>query len=241
MDRLSAETKSAFMEVRNVLQCSEIFRKDDRIHDGILWIKYKTLGKHLKRIADYDRSAASFGRVYFWKNFLKCLVFFSDNYHLLGKHIYDIGCGAAPASIAIVQLVSHKEKRKIAVSLIDKSPVQLKIAKSFMESLSFSIDSSKKEPFDWGYIRDDGIAVFSYFVCEQSESFIEDLYENKERFKSGFVIIDYKKNIEQIDRFFRLHNDSHIRVKNYNVILPTEIANIIGEKEVHVYGCYYKP
>ena len=241
MDRMSAETKSAFMEVRDILQHSEIFKANDRIHDRILWVKYKALGEHVKKITDYDRSAASFSRVYFWKNFLKCLIFFSDNYYLLGEHIYDIGCGAASASIAIAQLVKRKEKRKIAVYLIDKSPIQLKIAKSFMERLSFSVDTSKKSLFDWDYIRGDGIVVFSYFVCEQKKCFIEELYENKDKFRSGFVIIDYKKNIELIEHSFRLHNDSHIRVKYYNVIVPTEISNIIGEKEVQVYGCYYKP
>ena len=85
------------------------------------------------------------------------------------------------------------------------------------------------------------LVVFSYFFCEQKKDFLMLLFNNRDKFSGGFVVLDYKENIAVIKKYFTDHGDYNIESVNMNYKIPDSLFEFIHEKEVNVYGCYYRP
>lgn len=233
---------SIFMEVKDMLENSGFFLKEKKITVYFLKIFYKMWGKHIKnRIIDYNTFAIEFNTSYFWKNFLKGLLFFNTNYNYIGNSILDVGCGAAPASIAVASLVTAREKRKISFYLIDKSKRQLDIAKTFLNILAVDTYEYVEDTFEIKCKKYSQMVIFSYFICEQKKDFLKTLFDNRDKFSGGFVVLDYKENITAIKKYFTGHGDYNIKSVYLNYKLPNSLFEIIHEKEVNVYGCCYRP
>jgi len=185
--------------------------------------------------------APVFNFTFFLKNFLKNLLFFEEYYDLVGDSILDVGCGAAPVSIAISSLAIIKKSGKVSIDLVDKSKNQLDIANEFFRAISIEANSYVEDSFEIEQEKYEQLVVFSYFFCEQRKKFLESLFNNRNRFTGGFVIIDYKENIVMIKKYFEENGDDGIISTFLNYNLPENLSEVIREKEVSVYGCYYKP
>lgn len=233
---------SIFIEVKDMLENSGIFIKEKKVTDYFLKIFYKIWGKYIKNnLIDYNIFAELFNKNYFWKNFLKSLLFFNENYNCIGDSILDVGCGAAPASIAVASLVKAREKRKIVLNLVDKSKRQLDIARTFLNILEIDSYEYIESSFEIECKIYSQLVVFSYFICEQKKIFLEQLFDNRDKFTSGFIVLDYKENIALIKKYFTDHGDYNIQSVYLNYELPVSLLEFIHEKEVNVYGCYYRP
>lgn len=233
---------SIFFKVKDMLENSNIFLKEKKITVYFLKLFYKMYGKHIKNnIIDYNTFATEFNTSYFWKNFLKGLLFFNINYSCIGNSILDVGCGAASASIAVASLVTAREKRKISFYLIDKSKRQLDIAKTFLNNLAVDTYEYVEGTFEIKCNRYSQLVIFSYFFCEQKKDFLKLLYDNRDKFAGGFVVLDYKENIAGIKKYFTDHGDNKIESVSLNYKVPESLFEFIHEKEVNVYGCCYKP
>lgn len=207
-------------------------------------IAYKRLGMFIKKFLNYNLFALSFNQEFFLKNFLKNLLLFDflhDSGYDLAKDILDVGCGAAPASIALSVLAFEKDSQEnfLSINLLDKSWQQLELAKTFCKELSINLDSCQKSVFRFSEQEYDELVVFSYFVCEQERSFIKSLYEHRNLFKRGFIILDYKYIIERIGKIFGQYEGEGIHIVHLHVPLPESVSNILQEKEVKIYGCYF--
>lgn len=206
---------------------------------------YKRFGRYINRYLDYNFLAKAFNQEFFFKNFLKNLLFFD---HLNGlEHIYksglvDIGCGAAPASIAFYMLYQQKfgSKNIPKIRLVDKSYRQLELARHFCKKLGVSIQKSNKEVFHVNEKTVDEVAHFSYFICEQERQFIKELYLHRNNLKNGFSVIDYKYVVDRIKNMFEKNGDYGVRVYNLRVQLPPKVRELLNEREIIIYGCYYE-
>lgn len=220
------------------------------IINGIIRFSYKRFGKFIKRYINYNFFALAFNQEFFLKNFLKNILFINCLYTL--KHylniriidvehgIVDVGCGAAPASIAMFKFFAETLGFKVKVNLVDKSYKQLELARDFCVATHVDIQSFRREVFHCGAVSHNELVLFSYFICEQERSFIRNLFLNRKRFKNGFVVIDYKYVIERIKKYFDRHGDKNIHTIYLCSELPSSISEIISERELYVYGCYYE-
>lgn len=234
-----------FEDIKKKLYQSNFFKDGQSVIDYLIKIIYKYFGKYIKNSMDYNLLATTFNRNYFWKNLLKCLLFFDYIYESDGaieEEILDVGCGGAPASIAISFLRSTKAEKKTKVKIIDKSKRQIDIAMCFLEILSIDINSYTNDLFMLEDRKYNELVVFSYFICEQNRKFVELLYDNRINFLKGFVVIDYRRTIEGIRKYFDNDGeDSTLEVINLQYILPNSLIKTIHEKEVNIYGCIYRP
>lgn len=239
MHNIETEVEDIFLYIRAKLYGHTIFKKENAFCNFLVKLVYKIYGKHFKNSLDYNYFAHHFNNTFFLKNLLKSLLFFYDNSILIENHIIDIGCGAAPSSIAIANIALKKYNDRIKVDLIDKSSVQLCLAKEFLNVLDIK-SNSYTNFFDFNNESFEGLVVFSYFLCEQNSTFIEELYNCIDKFKYGFVVIDYKENINKLEKYFFKNNQKiNIHFLHYN--LSQTLSEILNESEIHVYGCYYKP
>lgn len=213
--------------------------------DPLIEIIFKHLGIFIKNFTNYDFFSASFNRKFFLKNFLKNLIlldFLRDSGYNFADNILDVGCGAAPASIALSMLVSENCKREgyLRINLLDKSHQQLELATALFKGLSIEINSCQKGKFHFSGHRYNQLVLFSYFICEQKRSFIKLLYKYRDLFKYGCIILDYKYVIDHIKRTFEQHGDYRVQVISLNIPLRGSVSDILQEKEVKIYGCYFK-
>lgn len=207
-------------------------------------ISYKYCGMCIKNFFSYDFFALSFNQEFFLKNFLKNLLLFDflrDSGCDFAEDILDVGCGAAPAGVALSLLTfeTRSPENHLHINLLDKSYRQLELAKALCKELSIDVSSYQKSAFHFGEQQYDKLVLFSYFVCEQERSFIKLLYEHRNLFKCGFIILDYKYIIERIRKTFERHEDAGIHIVCLRVPLPEGVSDILQEKEVKIYGCYF--
>ena len=231
-----------FDEIRGELEEYYIFKEKIKINDYLLKIFYEMWGKYAKASKlDYNPIASSFNKVYFWKNLLKSLIFFDKFYDLIGNSILDVGCGAAPVSIAITKLIKKRKEENLSVSLIDKSKNQLRIAKDITQIMSINVKSYTEDFFEMPYENYSELVIFSYFFCEQRSDFLKILFNNRKKFSGGFAIIDYRDNIVKIEKYFRENGDNGIESVFLNYSVPKIISELIHDSEVNIYGCLYRP
>lgn len=231
-----------FNEIKNELKDYYIFKEKMKINDYLLKIFYEICGKYMKASKlDYNPIALSFNKVYFWKNLLKSLIFFDIFFDLIGNSILDVGCGAAPASIAIAKLMKNRKERNLSFTLIDKSKNQLSIAKDITKIMSVKVKSYTEDFFEIPCEKSSELVIFSYFFCEQRKDFLKILFDNREKFSGGFVFIDYNDNIVKIEKYFRENGDNRIESISLNCSVPKVISELIYDTEVNVYGCFYRP
>lgn len=239
MDIIDQNVVVAFCKTQELIGKKRGLNKK-KIRDYLFRRIYQKWGIYIKNCINYNFFAFCFNRTYFWKNYLKNLLFFNENNFLLGKNILDVGCGAAPASIAVISLLTMAEKKQINVNLVDKSKRQIYIAKKLLNEMCINIESCKTCYFQFDTEVFNELVIFSYFICEQKENFIELLFINREKFPYGFVVIDYYENIKRIKKYFDEHNEKNIKVTIIKNRLTKEIMDYIGEDKVEVYGCYYQ-
>lgn len=231
-----------FIEIKNDLEDYYIFKEKMKINDYLLKIFYKICGKYMKASKlDYNSIALSFNKVFFWKNLLKSLIFFDKFYDLIGNSILDVGCGAAPASIAIAKLTKNRKEKNVSFTLIDKSKNQLSFAKDITKIMSVKVEYYTEEFFELPYEKYSELVIFSYFFCEQRRDFLKILFDNREKFSGGFVFIDYNDNIVKIEKYFKENGENRIKSISLNCSVPKIISEIINDTEVNVYGCFYRP
>ena len=231
-----------FNEIKNELEDYYIFKEKMKVNDYLLKKFYKMWGKHIKASKfDYNSIALTFNKVYFWKNLLKSLIFFDIFYDLIGNSILDVGCGAAPASIAIAKLMKNRKREKLSFTLIDKSKNQISIAIDITQIMSIKVKSYIEDFFEMPYERYSELVIFSYFFCEQKSDFLEILFNNREKFSGGFVFIDYNDNIVKIEKYFRENGDNRIESVSLNYSVPSILSELIYDTEVNVHGCFYRP
>lgn len=239
MTQMSARVVELFNQIHIQIDEKNYFGQRT-IGDVFLKAVYKYWGKYIKNYVNYNYFAYCFNRTYFWKNLLKNLLFF-DRYDFLVKDkILDVGSGAAIASVAIGNLIYEKENRKLKISLIDKSKKQLCIAKKFLEDMPVELISSKVNSFEFTQQVYDELVIFSYFVCEQKKTFIKELFLNRNKLRGGFVIIDYRENIEFIASYFKEYGDKNLKTVHMKYEIPENLESCIGEKIIKIYGCYYR-
>lgn len=237
MRKINKDMEYIFLNIRDKLYDHKVFTEKFDSHDFWLKYKYKLFGRYLTKATDYDFWSISFNKTYFFKNLLKCLLFFENFTDIKTDQIMDIGCGAAPASIAFSVLMNNN----IKVNLIDKSEMQLQLAREFLDMLDIPLNTSEKTNFKAQNIIYNGLAVFSYFLCEQnSDKFIKDLYSNRENFHNGFAIIDYEKNIRKIYNCFKQFEGNKICMIKQAYKLSKELSNILKEDVIKVNGFFYK-
>lgn len=242
MDDIKESIVCIFIEIKKELEDYYIFNKKKSFNDYFLKIIYKLFGRHIKiNKFCYNHIALTFNKVYFFKNLLKNIIFFDKYYNLIGDSILDVGCGAAPVSIAIARLVKNKKGENISISLIDRSKKQLSIAKDIAQVMSIKIKSYTEAFFDMKIEKYSELVVFSYFFCEQKKDFLKKLFDNREKFTGGFVVIDYNDNIMKIEKYFRDNGDSKIKSVFLSYSVPKILSEVIRDKEVNVYGCIYRP
>lgn len=243
MDNINEAIVHMFIEIKKKLDDYYIFKEKRNFSNCLLKIIYKIWGKYIKSNKfNYNHIASSFNKVYFWKNLLKSMIFFDKYYDLIGEGILDVGCGAAPVSIAIASLVQYREgENNISINLIDRSKNQLSIAKDLAEIMSIRIELYTEANFDIKYKKYSELVIFSYFFCEQEKHFLKILFNNREKFSKGFVVIDYQKNIMKIKKYFKDNGDDGIVSIVLNYLVPEIISEFIHDKEVNVYACFYRP
>ena len=242
MDNINELVVDMFIEISSKINDYYIFKEERKFRECLLKKIYKIWGKHVKSYKlDYNDIASSFNKVYFWKNLLKNLIFFDSYYDLIGNSILDVGCGAAPSSIAIGNLVKNRKGEDITISLIDKSTNQLSIAKDLLQILSFNVNAYSESIFDINCEKYYEFVVFSYFFCEQKQEFLKILFDSRGKFFRGFAVIDYRENIFKIEKYFKDNGDDNIKSIILNYLVPDSLLKFIQDKEINVYGCFYRP
>lgn len=242
MDIIEESVVHMFMEVTRELSDYYVFKKRKKVSDYLLKIIYKVWGEHIKsNVIDYNYVAIAFNKVYFWKNLLKNMIFFDRYYYLIGENVLDVGCGAAPASVAIANVVRCRKGKNISFHLLERSKNQLFIAKDVACIMNIEIKSYMKSYFDIGREKFKELVVFSYFICEQKHDFIKKLFDNRRNFIKGFVVIDYKYNILKIKKYFNDNGDNDIESVFLKFLVPETLSEFIHDKEINVYGCFYRP
>ena len=242
MNEIEESYVRMFGYIKKDLDNYYIFKEKKKFADYMLRIIYKIWGKYIiTNKCNYNHIALSFNKVYFWKNLLKNLIFFDMYFDLIGDSILDVGCGAAPVSIAIAYLAKTKKKEGISFFLIDKSENQLNIARDLTRLMSIQIESYIEEFFNIKCERYSKLVIFSYFFCEQKKDFMEKLFNNRGKFTNGFVVIDHKDNIIKLKKYFKIYGDDNIEIVNFNYSVPSILTEFIHDKEVNVHGCFYRP
>jgi len=241
MDDIKESIACLFIDIKEKIEDYYIFNEKKGFKECFLKTIYKLCGRYIKaNMLSYNHIALEFNKVYFFKNLLKNIIFFEKYYYLIGDSILDVGCGAAPASIAIASLVKSKNGKDISISLIDRSKKQLSIAEDIAQIMSIKIKSCTEAFFDMKIKKYTELVVFSYFFCEQKKDFLKKLFDNREKFTGGFVIIDYDVNIMKVEKYFRDNGDNKIKYVFINYSVPKILSGVIYDKEVKVYGCIYR-
>ena len=205
---------------------------------------YKKHGRYIKRFLNYNLFAEAFNQEFFLKNYLKALLFFYTLHEFeydLGTDIFDVGCGASPGGIAFSQIQQHFSRGVSGITLLDKSIIQLNLAKKYCSLNSVRINKSIKHTFCFNKTEYESMVFFSYFICEQERRFIKSLYKHKELFAHGFAVVDYQHNINRIERLFQNNGCYRIRSIYRCYLLPESLYLIFQEKELFISGCYFEP
>lgn len=205
---------------------------------------YKKCGRYIKRFLNYNLFAEAFNQEFFLKNYLKALLFFYTLHEFgydLGTDVFDVGCGASPGGIAFSQIQQHFGCGVSRIMLLDKSIIQLNLAKKYCTLNSVKINKSIKQMFRFMETDYESMVFFSYFICEQNRRFIKNLYKNKMMFTHGFAVVDYQQNIKRIERIFQNNGCHRIRAIYRRYLLPESLYLIFHEKELFVSGCYLEP
>lgn len=205
---------------------------------------YTKHGKYIKRFFNYDIFAEVFNQEFFLKNYTKALLLFYTLYELgynLNSELFDVGCGATPGGIAFSQVRQFLGFEAPTIQILDKSIMQLNLAKKFCDQNNIQIDKSLKKRFQIDNADYDSMLFFSYFICEQGRSFIKELYRNRKHFKHGFAVVDYQQNIGRIERTFQKNGCYRIFSVYRCFALPESLQAVFQEKEVFVNGCFYEP
>lgn len=208
----------------------------------ILQQRIKLLGRHMPHVVDYEKEYISFAKAYFFKNLYKNLVSFeyAKNAGLVPEtsSIVDVGCGAGVSTIAwvLTGLLGKEDE----VRLVDQSQSQLTLARRVLSFFSINTVFTFRMLFYSIVGELPGVAVFSYWVCEQDTL---SILAKPEVFAAavpqGVIVIDYE---EQVTRFIQgtLETGSVHRWKFF--VRPSEVvSDLLKEEEVEVNGCYYKP
>lgn len=238
MKKIDNHIVSAFMHIFKSLNHYNCFNDKNNFKYFFVKILYYFWGQKIK--SDYNHIAKEFNKLFFWKNLLKNLLFFDNFYEIVDNSILDVGCGAAPASIAISKVIEIKKGTCLNIDLVDKSKEQLYYAKIFLKKLNYNLRKSKIKIFDLKEGKYDNLVIFSYFFCEQPDIFLKKLYDNRDKFAQGFVIIDYKDNIEKIENYFSIKGNFNLKSVSLHYDIPNELYKIIRDKEINIYGCYYR-
>lgn len=247
MKRVDSIVIKVFINSWERLTTNSTFLWKLKARDFILKHVFRTFGKHINHKWNYDLCADSFNRSYYWKNYLKSMIFINniiDSDLKQCEQIIDIGCGAAPASAAFGTLFRERKQEEIRVNLIDKSIRQIKLAQQFLTILQIDINSIKTEVFQLNGKTFEYIVLFSFFICEQDNQFIEELFLQRECFKAGFIIIDYESTIKLLQEMFVKYGDKRLKVKQYRYLMNTQTKKILNEEkdeEIWVNGCIFKP
>lgn len=242
--KLSDNTIAIYTKVEKAL-VDDITFSNKSLSKNIVKVIYKKFGKYIKKRLNYDLFATGFNQAFFYKNLLKCLVvteYFVFNGPASCDVILDAGSGAAPASIAYSEL-----RKRIApgcgavnVRLVDKSQKQLLIAKRLLAHLDIPVQSCINDSFRIDDVAPNEIVVFSYFICEQGRSFATKLFKNRERFKGGFLIIDYQYVIERVKKAFSQFGKMQVQFLSAQIEIPENLRKTFGEDRLVVHGCYFK-
>lgn len=206
-----------------------------------LYLKH---GKYIKRFLNYDVIAEAFNQEFFLKNYTKALLLFYTLYKMgysLDSELFDVGSGATPGGIAFSQVRQHLGFEAPMIKILDKSKIQLNLAKKYCEQNDIQIDKILKKRFQIDNADYDSMLFFSYFICEQGRSFIKELYRHREYFKHGFAVVDYQQTVERIERTFQKNGCYRIISVYRCFALPEPLQTIFHEKEVFVNGCFYEP
>lgn len=242
MSEIKESVLETFIGIKKELDSNNIFKENKKITEYLLRAIYKRWGQSLiNDKLNYNFIALSFNKVYFWKNLLKSIVFFDLYFELIDDSILDVGCGAAPVSIAIASLAKNRKRGNISIFLIDKSKNQLSIAKDFTQAMSIEIESFTEGFFDIKHEKYSQLVIFSYFFCEQKKDFLKILFNNRKKFSKGFVVIDHKNNIIILEEYFKNNGDYNIESISVNYSIPDKLVDYVYDKEVNVYGCFYRP
>ena len=208
-------------------------------------ILYRRFGKSISKNWNYDFFADTFNQEFFLKNFLKNLFlldFMFKSGHIFKSDIIDVGCGAAPASIAYYKFLQTIYQNTFVphVELIDKSYRQLQIAQYFCKIIPIEIRSTHRSEFQFDTDFGNSMVIFSYFICEQERGFIKSLYNYKRNFKHGFFVVDYEYIVDRIKNIFESNGDKGIHLANFHVNLPCSMSDRTNNGEIYVCGCYYE-
>ncbi len=199
---------------------------------------YKLFGKFIN--FDYSPSkAVSFNQIFYHKNLLKNMVIFwllNTELGALPDSIIDVGCGAAPSTLAYIKVKSISNSICTNIKWIDQSKYQLGIAKAFIGDLYTPDISCRKVTFDEKFYYED-LVVLSYVLCEQPKT-IKNLCNNINNFLKGIIVIDYKINIDKMRKY--LSGKGQLLHWNVTVELPKDIIKLVGEQYVQISGCYFK-
>ena len=247
MKRVDAIVNKVFINSWERLTTSSTFLWKLKARDFILKYVYRAFGRHINHKWNYDFCADSFNRSYYWKNYLKSMIFINnilDSDLKQCMEIIDIGCGAAPASAAFGTLFRERKQVEIKVNLIDKSVRQIKLAQQFLTILQIDINSINTEVFQLNGKTFEHIVLFSFFICEQNNQFIEELFLQRECFKAGFIVIDYNLTIKLLQDMFAKNGDKRLKVKQYKYLLNAQTRSVLNEEkdeEIWVNGCIFVP
>lgn len=242
MDIIEESIIHRFMGVTSKLGNYCVFKKKKRLSDYLLKVIYKVCGEHIKsNVFYYNHVAFSFNKIYFWKNLLKNMIFFDRYYYLIEDRVLDAGCGAAPSSIAIDNVIKFRKRKNISFLLLERSKNQLLIAKDITRIMNIEIKTYMEDCFDMERERFNELVVFSYFFCEQKRDFIKKLFINRRKFIKGFVVIDYKYNIMKIKQYFYDNGDKDIESVFLDFLVPPILFEFIHDREISVNGCFYRP
>lgn len=234
--------EKSFMGAYHMLSGYPLFALGDGLLDRLVRRLYMRFGRSIRggRLY-YDLLGDSFNKVFFWKNLLKCMLFFGLHPELAGCRIYDIGCGAGPASIAVTQMRRDAGLMDVSITLVDRSSRQLILAEELMDVMGAQAVSLERDFSRWKMKRTRGLAVFSYSFCEQPDSFLKVLFKNRRQLSKGFAVIDYEENVHKIAEYFEARGDFGVCVESITAELDETMAEIIGNAEVTVHACYYRP
>src|SRR5258706_1409340 len=180
-------------------------------------IEIKNLFKSTSRLdlnLDYDKFSDSFTKEYWLRNYWKAVYFFEYESHPitidLGRQsvieILVLGAGSAAYTIACMVWLSKtsKTKRKISITLADRSQKQLELARRLINrvkneigNVNFDINYKKVDIKNWSLTANSvDLVLMSHFLTENPEE-LGSLLENVKlavREKAQVIIIERQKD-----------------------------------------------
>ena len=234
--------ETSLINAYRILSGHPLFALKDGLLDRLVRALYRRFGRRVRGgKLYYNLLADPFNKVFFWKNLFKCILFFGTHPELTEYGICDIGCGAGPASIAVTQIRRDAGLVDVSLRLVDHSSQQLSLARDLMHMMGAQVVCLTRDFSRWKMKRTKGLAVFSYSFCEQQDGFLKVLFMNRRQFSEGFAVIDYEENLQKIAEYFRVRGEDEVYSESITVELDESLAEIIGNKEVTVHACYYRP